>query len=328
MFFLLLLSLIFNLNAKTPLKITIYTHFNGIGLETDARILSEAIGKLGHEATPHGWFDPERYPADINIFLERILPDKLDTATVNWFISNPEWYQQPNEVLETVDLILCRTAQSQYIFQNYPTFYLGFTSPDAYRSKIKKNYKKCVHLPGSSHIQKGTKELESLWQTYPSLPLLTIVDWHRLNLHNTRNIFYTTSRLPEKDFRYIQNHYGIHLCPSSSEGFGHYIMEAMSTGAVVLTTNGSPMNELIKDPRCLIRYTKAAPYRLGVEFTVDEAQIKKKLDYLLQLPESELVKIGQANRAEYLRRTQEFHERLEILLTEASKALYPETASL
>lgn len=322
MIYILFITFLSSLYAATPLKINIYTHFNGIGLETDAQILSEAIGQLGHEAYRYSWFDQEPHPADINIYIERIMPERFEEAKLNWFISNPEWYQQENELLSTVDLILCRTAQSLHIFKNFNTYYLGFTSPDAYRPKIPKDYTRCVHLPGSSHIQKGTKEIIEVWQTYSSLPHLTIVSWLGEQAQSAPNLFFIAERLAEKDFRYTQNHFGIHLCPSSAEGFGHYIMEAMSTEAVVLTTNGSPMNELIKDPRCLIGWRKSAPYRLGVSYTIMKSEIHQKVNFLLHLPTAELINIGKANRKEYLRRRQEFFNRLELLLTQTSEQLY------
>ena len=41
------------------------------------------------------------------------------------------------------------------------------------------------------------------------------------------------------------NRCAVHLCPSSYEGFGHYINEARSVGAFIVTTNAQPMNELV-----------------------------------------------------------------------------------
>ncbi|MES2199112.1 MAG: glycosyltransferase [Chlamydiota bacterium] len=66
----------------------------------------------------------------------------------------------------------------------------------------------------------------------------------------------------QEDLRKIQNKTGIHLCPSEVEGFGHCIFEALSTGAVVITTDAPPMNEFIKDPRCLVPFSHSAPTHL------------------------------------------------------------------
>ena len=43
---------------------------------------------------------------------------------------------------------------------------------------------------------------------------------------------------------YIFNTYGLHLCPSESEGFGHYMHEA-SCNNIVIITDFSPFNEYV-----------------------------------------------------------------------------------
>ena len=54
------------------------------------------------------------------------------------------------------------------------------------------------------------------------------------------NIKYIDRRLTEDDLNTIMNSHGIHICTSSTEGFGHYINEAKSCKSVYI-----PVNELI-----------------------------------------------------------------------------------
>jgi glycosyltransferase involved in cell wall biosynthesis len=308
-------------NTK-PLTINIYTNFNGIGLETDERVLRKAIEKLGHTVNSFYWGTEKNQEADINIFIEQIVIDKIPLAKRNWFISNPEWYGQDKKLLKQMDLILCRTQQSLQIFQYLKnTYYLGFTSPDAYRPEIPKEFSHWVHLPGASNFQKGTKDVMLAWRHYPGLPEMILVDWTGTLSTRAPNLTIIPHKVSLDEYRRLQNQYIFHLCPSSSEGFGHYIMEAMSAGAVILTTNGAPMNELIRDPRCLIPVKSSAPYRMGTRYDIHPIYMRHKIVALSKLSEEELLAIGMANRQEYLRRTQEFHERLKLLLDTTWKQL-------
>jgi hypothetical protein len=61
--------------------------------------------------------------------------------------------------------------------------------------------------------------------------------------YSANNIKLITEFLPEKNLEKLMNTFGIHLCMSATEGFGHYINEARSAKAVVVYTNAEPMNE-------------------------------------------------------------------------------------
>jgi len=61
------------------------------------------------------------------------------------------------------------------------------------------------------------------------------------------NLIIYTERLADEELLGLQQSSGVHLCPSREEGFGHYINEARALGALVMTTNWAPMNDLVQD---------------------------------------------------------------------------------
>lgn len=303
--------------ATKKLKINIFSDSNGRGLETDQNILKNALERLGHTVNSVS-FDNISKPidADINIFIEFITLHYIRKAKTNWFIPNPEWYRQNLELLDQMDLILCRTKEVERIFQqlNKKTFFLSFTSPDCYREEVEKDYELCAHLPGAS-IQKGTAAITNIWESNPQFPPLVIVNFLDYFLPiSLVNLTWIPYRLPVDEFRVLQNHCGLHLCLSETEGFGHYLMEAMSTGAVVVTTDAPPMNEFINDPRCLVPYSKTTLQRLATNYYVDQDLLEAKINSLMQLSHEELRRIGLNNRKQYLKTQQEFYSNLEKLL--------------
>jgi hypothetical protein len=49
------------------------------------------------------------------------------------------------------------------------------------------------------------------------------------------------------DIRRLQAASGVHICASEREGFGHYLNEARGAGALVISTDHPPMNEMVQD---------------------------------------------------------------------------------
>ncbi len=305
----------FLLPVQGSLKVNIFTHMNGKGLDTDAHVLKEALESLHCHVKVIDFLDSQWNKAHINIFIQNLFSEKFPMAKFNFFIPNPEWYDQSTELLERIDLILCRTHEVERIFKNLklPTYYLGFTSPDCYKQEIKKNYHHLFHLAGGSHL-KGTEKLKELWLGNTSLPILTVLNFLNPYHSKRKNLEWISERIPQEDLRSLQNACGLHLCPSKTEGFGHYIMEALSAASVVVTIDAPPMNEFIGDARCLIPYTNQTQLHLGTCYDFNPKIMEKKLKSLLRLSDDVLAEIGMQNRIFYLQKKHEFYQKLQELI--------------
>lgn len=294
---------------------------NEVGIGLDKKILKEALENLGHHVIvdqPNQNFsnDPNSANIDINIFLQRIIKDNIPNAKLNWFIPNPEWYQQPLSFLEDIDLVLCRTHEIERIFKDlHPNVYqLGFTSQDIHSNEIEKDFNKYLHLAGKS-IHKATNKVVELWNQNLLLPHLNLVisRTNKFSLTNP-NVSWINHWIPLEDLNKIQHSCGIHICPSEVEGYGHYIVEAMSMGAVIITTNAPPMNEFITDPRCLIPYEKTASRYLGTCYYISTEALKDTIENIRTLSDAELQEIGEQNKALFWKKRQEFYDNLKALI--------------
>ncbi|KAJ3075577.1 hypothetical protein HDU98_007687 [Podochytrium sp. JEL0797] len=116
------------------------------------------------------------------------------------------------------------------------------------------NFTQFIHIHGTSG-RKSTVQLYNCWKRHPEWPKLVIVGNRPREGYekedNTKgpvpdNIDVYT-RLEARVLRDLQRDSGVHVCPSNQEGYGHYINEARSLGALVVTTDHAPMNELVVD---------------------------------------------------------------------------------
>lgn len=295
------------------LNIHLICYRNGVGLNRDIDLLKEELTKLGHNVTFIPSNDKIPKPkADINVFLDVVEEYFFPYAEKNYLVPNPEWCFLSKEQLLKFDLILCKTKEAERIFKSFNpnTIFMSFISKDCLNPLIYKNYKLPIHIAGAS-IQKGTKAVISTWLNNPQFPqLLLLRHKSHFPFPETTSIKTISDYLADPAIEVFQNSFGLHICPSETEGFGHYIWEAMSCGNVVVTVDAPPMNEFIADKRCLVKSSHQAPWRYATSYSVDPQHLDSVISNLLSLPEESLREIGQQNRKFYLQNSQLFRERL------------------
>lgn len=323
------------IDHKTP-AINLLTR-STIGLTADVRLIESTLQKGGINTTtffPRGrnidllgtrltlhlanFFRPR---STANIFVEQIMPGWLSLARENFFIPNQEWCRPETvALLKNIDFVLCKTRYAEGIFQGlgHNAAYIGFTSEDRLRENVKKNYNKFLHVAGRS-LQKGTVTLSQVWARHPEWPVLTIITKNPQLVHRNgaSNIHVITDMLTDDSVASIQNEYGIHLCPSEAEGFGHYIGEALGCGAIVITTDAPPMNELVtRDRGVLVPFSKQAPQSLGVNFYVDDEALEAAIEKVLTLTTSEKKSLSDAGRSWFLKNKTDFERRFPTVITD------------
>lgn len=162
---------------------------------------------------------------------------------------------------------------------------------------------------------KGTDAVvEALW-SLPQLELDLVAHENKWDL--PPNVRFH-SKLPSETLRQMCNRAVVHLCPSSYEGFGHYLNEARSAGAVIISTNAAPMNELVGDDGLLAAYNRTSGMSAATLKHVCPRSLETMIRTAMSWPLEELVARGQAARASYLRDRQEFGKRFRTLLASMS----------
>ncbi len=283
---------------------------NGAGLDRDAALLAAALKAAGVETRCPPWKDPRTIfdtslRADAAVHLERVAPWWWKhKAALHILIPNQERY--PLRLLgklKRIDQVWCKTRHAEEIFaKHHPDVrYIGFTSEDRLLEPITPDYGKFLHLAGRSTFKNTALVLE-LWQNHPEWPQLTLIQ-HPDNAPDKvpANVDLISRHLPDDELRELQNSHGIHLCPSISEGWGHYIAEAMSCCTVVVTTDAPPMNELVTAERgVLVSHHRSEPRHLGRNFFVDPAALEAAIQSLVAMPHDEAACLGRKARTWYL----------------------------
>lgn len=280
---------------------------NGVGLDRDAALLAEALTACGVAVKCprlRHWRDAisPAFEADAAFHLERVAPWWWRRkAKTHFLIPNQERF--PRRLvgrLGEMDAILCKSQHAREIFSKlHPQVrFIGFTSTDRLDAGVTPDYDRFFHLAGRSTL-KNTELLLDLWARHPEWPRLTLIQ-HPDNAPGSvpANVDLISRYVADEELRTLQNQHGIHLCPSLSEGWGHYIVEAMSCRATTVVTDAPPMNELVTSERGItVPFSRSEPRHLGRNFHADPQAMEETITRLIQMPAAAKQALGEAGRA-------------------------------
>ena len=240
------------------MRVNLIGNFQSKGLMHDAMILR---GMLTHvygndvQIRKVHHVMPQCPEAEMNIFIETINPALFAYAGKNVWLINTEWTHKTHApYLNMVDEVWVKTREAESIFSEYRAKYIGWTSVDKTFHE-KKNYSKAIVLVGKNmyrnpkpvlqaylHIKKTNPEFFGL------LPDLYVPH------HPDHVKFYFPPELSDKvtlqnelteaEYDSLLSSCGLAICTSASEGFGHAVNEAMSSGCNLILSPIKPFLEL------------------------------------------------------------------------------------
>jgi glycosyltransferase involved in cell wall biosynthesis len=305
---------------------------NRVGLDRDIEVVTSSIEAAGMATTFRHYRDrmwwravlpgPVSVPAQI--FVERAFPRWRRSTGRSFLIPNQERFPTRHlRRLNSIDAIFAKTRHAAELFSRYhgSVVHTGFTSPDRKEEGVAKDWKRFLHLAGRSTV-KGTDVILDIWNRHPEWPTLHLVQSTENAPKSTpSNVTLHSGYLDDRELQRLQNQCGIHLCPSRCEGWGHYIAEGLSCGAVVVTTDAPPMNELVTEGRGrLVPWDRSAPRHLGTCYYVSAPALEESIERLLQASEDHLARLGDAARRWFqendARFRNEFPQLIETLLAE------------
>jgi glycosyltransferase involved in cell wall biosynthesis len=325
---------------------------NGVGNSRDLALVARTLAALGCEVTVTSvgaqvrrrrrsqvmgavaalrlWFSRRRQRLgtrarfDVNLMMEHVWPEALHLAACNIVVPNPEWFDRRDRgLLACVDRVWSKTGHSLAAFRDLGcrTTLIGFDSEDRYEAAVPRE-PSFFHLAGKSRM-KGTARLVRLWARHSEWPRLTVVHSRKAVFEAVAapNIAYETRYLTDAELRQLQNRHLFHLCLSETEGWGHYIPEALSVGAVVLATDAPPMNEHVTPDRgLLVACTPHGRQHLATTYAFDAAALERGVEAALALDGPGRARLGRAARAWFLDNQRGFPERVARALAEAPLA--------
>jgi glycosyltransferase involved in cell wall biosynthesis len=168
-------------------------------------------------------------------------------------------------------------------------------SRDLYQPDVERK-PRFLHLAGGSQI-KNTEAILKAWKKLPYR--LTVVSPHFHREASKLRHVKAYDRVSDEKLRQLMNSRQFHLCPSKYEGFGHYIHEALGVGAVVVTSDAPPMNELSLPKDLLVPGVPGAPLCLARLHEISPQAVIDRVKHVANLSPTRIQEISRAARAHF-----------------------------
>jgi hypothetical protein len=328
------------------IRVNIIGKSNGVGLSRDLDVLDAALQRCGCEvsviridgadarrrrslmtqlATRAGLKLGRRRGSmsDINLMLEHVWLQYLGAARCNVAIPNPEWFDRHDRrFLSQIDRVWAKTGYTQATFAalGCSTGLIGFDSDDRFEPAVARQ-RTFFHLAGKSKM-KGTDELLRIWGKHPKWPRLIVVR-HAPSASAgggaPANIEQRIGYLNDAELKILQNQSMFHLCLSRTEGWGHYIVEALSVRAVTITVDAAPMNELVTlDRGLLVAYAGTGTQRLATTYSFDEHALEMAVECAMSMSDVDWARKATSARDWFIHNKHGFTGRLQAALRDLS----------
>jgi hypothetical protein len=313
-----------NLRARSGqrmLTINLLSHDNGVGLTTDVNLLRGFLEGEGHEVRFVEWRDGSG-EADANFFLELYDPKHLRTARSNVGLFNLEWFDKAQvSSLGAMTQLWAKSAEALRVYERagnglWPAYYTGFLSRDMFREGVGKE-PFCIHVRGKAS-QKGTDVVLEAWRRHGDhLPRLVVTSaqefdgWRKT--HPTAEMVFGYQ--DEQKLAELMTQARFHVCPSETEGWGHYISEAISCKGLVVTTDASPMHEHVRPEHGVLVPTHPRESGLVTRHRTEPDALAAAVQSLARREHAELDAMGDLARAHWEKRQADFKRRALALLS-------------
>jgi hypothetical protein len=235
-------------------QIGIVTNLQSRGLALDASLLFAHLSDQGHDVTLMQYDAPHSEAQDLLIFCEVVVPGLVSLSrNPPWLFVNPEFLFEYNfKTIRTLfGKVLCKTREAHRICGKHfgsKAFYTGFMSQDVFRGAIARE-NRFLHVAGSSRIKNTLACIDAWrWKHHGKLlnaKLTVVADWLEGDeLPPLPDNVTVLNKISDEEMAVLQNLHRYHLQPSGTEGWSHVLHEALGVGALIITTDAPPMNEL------------------------------------------------------------------------------------
>lgn len=304
------------------MRIILITNYNGIGLETDARLLESLLKEWGHEVDRQQYDQQAEKPNvyDLAIWLEVFNQHLVSIAPRHWIIPNNEWLKPEfiRPIQRHCEKVLAKTRDAEKALRTLFTNveYTGFLCEDHRDASVPK-IDRVLHIGGNSG-HRGTNELLSCYREYRYyddriLPELTCITNSKMVDTTPIPGVRFEKRVSDEELRELQNSHRFHAIPSQYEGYGQALHEAQGVGAVLLTTGAGPMAEV--GAPFEVPATPGKAYNLGTLYEVAIPDLRDQLIEMVSQPPESVARLSVEARSRFEQGNEAFKVAFKALLS-------------